>query len=192
MLWPPTSAFFISLTPLNLLLSCAVLLWYHPVQWHKASIAACLAVYLLSFLVEMAGVQTGLIFGRYEYGDVLGIKVLETPLLIGVNWLILIVATSSLMDYSNLPAWLRNLLAAALMTFTDVLIEPVAIALGFWHWFGQPVPLQNYLAWFITAWLLIVLYRASGASSRNKMALWVLGAQFFFFAAHNIILLFSV
>jgi uncharacterized membrane protein len=187
MLWPPTKAFFLALTPLNLLVSAGALLAFHPVPGRRlAGLAALMA--LGGYLAEVAGVQTGAIFGRYQYGPVLGWQLWGTPLMIGVNWLVLIVATSSLV--SRLP-WghlAKSALAAALMVALDVLIEPVAIHLNFWHWFGQPVPLQNYLAWFVIGWGLQYLFHRLGGSHPNPVAPWLLAAQVFFFAAHQLAL----
>ena len=44
-------------------------------------------IFLLGFVVEVVGVQTGLIFGSYSYGATLGVKLFDTPLLIGLNWI---------------------------------------------------------------------------------------------------------
>jgi putative membrane protein len=41
------------------------------------------------FFIEAIGVNTGLIFGNYVYKTTLGWKFLETPLIIGVNWILL-------------------------------------------------------------------------------------------------------
>jgi putative membrane protein len=37
------------------------------------------------------------------------------------------------------------------MTALDYFVEPVAMALGFWHWENDVIPLQNYMMWFITS-----------------------------------------
>jgi putative membrane protein len=47
------------------------------------------------------------------------------------------------------------------MTALDYFVEPVAMALGFWHW-DDVIPLQNYMMWFITSLVihgLIHLFR---------------------------------
>ena len=40
--------------------------------------------------VEIMGINTGILFGDYTYGDVLGFKLRDVPVLIGVNWFIII------------------------------------------------------------------------------------------------------
>ena len=47
----------------------------------------------LGFGVEVIGVETGLLFGDYEYGSGLGPKVLKVPMLMGVLWWILLLGT---------------------------------------------------------------------------------------------------
>ena len=42
-------------------------------------------------LTEAIGVNTGLLFGTYEYGANLGFKIFGVPLIIGVNWTVLII-----------------------------------------------------------------------------------------------------
>ena len=56
--------FFIRSTPFNLLLSSALLVWTHPGK--NSYFAACLLlVFCTGFIVEVIGVNTGLLFGDY-------------------------------------------------------------------------------------------------------------------------------
>ena len=80
---------FQSLTAYSLLLCLYLLAVYHE-NYTRKELGVFLLIYLLGFGVELLGVNTGLIFGNYNYGDGLGFKVLGTPLMIGVNWLFLI------------------------------------------------------------------------------------------------------
>jgi putative membrane protein len=192
MLWEPTAAFFVSLTPLNLLVSLGAMLFFHK-NYTTGFTISCLLMWLGGFLVELAGVQTGVIFGHYAYGEVLGIKVWETPLMIGINWLLLIYAITAVIADKNWPLWQKAILVGAGMTLLDVLIEPFAIRFGLWHWFDAPVPLQNYLAWLITGSLMaaLFLYMNTSLPAKNNMSVVVLVSQFLFFLGHNIVLLFA-
>jgi putative membrane protein len=192
MLWEPTAAFFVSLTPLNLLVSLGAMLFFHK-NYTTGFTISCLLMWLGGFLVELAGVQTGVIFGHYAYGEVLGIKVWETPLMIGINWLLLIYAITAVIADKNWPLWQKAILVGAGMTLLDVLIEPFAIRFGLWHWFDAPVPLQNYLAWLITGSLMaaLFLYMNKSLPAKNNMSVVVLVSQFLFFLGHNIVLLFA-
>jgi putative membrane protein len=40
----------------------------------------------------MLGVHTGILFGNYKYGNALGLKLNDVPILIGINWFIVVYA----------------------------------------------------------------------------------------------------
>ncbi len=173
---------FIFLTPGNLLLSLALLFWRHP-AWDGRSLAYMAITYIVGFGAEVFGVQTGILFGDYHYGSVLGWKAWDTPLMIGLNWVMLGYSAGVIANYL-LPRrgwWLRGLLAAALMVGLDVLIEPVAMHYGFWEWEAETVPLRNYLGWFLVALPLECLFAFWLAEVRNKVAIALFILQFLFF-----------
>ena len=58
-----------------------------------------IAIACLGFFIEVIGVKTGFIFGSYYYGAAMGIKILAVPLLIGLNWSILVYSTSLVVQY---------------------------------------------------------------------------------------------
>jgi len=188
---PLTRPWFALLTPVHLLLTLGLLLSaHHPLP--RAALLICLIVYLAGFGIEVLGVQSGFPFGHYTYGTVLGPKLFHTPLIIGVNWLLLVLCTRDVAARFTSNIGIQALLGAALMTGLDVLIEPVAIALGFWHWYGQPVPLQNYIAWYVCAAAFIALLNHRWPhASRNPLGPIVYGAQVVFFAVLNMVFAFS-
>jgi hypothetical protein len=53
------------------------------------------------------------------------------------------------MIFSKFPQWWSVFLVAAFGLLFDIIMEPVAIALDFWRWPMDIVPLQNYIAWFV-------------------------------------------
>ncbi|MDG1333630.1 MAG: carotenoid biosynthesis protein [Crocinitomicaceae bacterium] len=130
------------------------------------------------FLVEYIGVHTGLLFGNYEYGAALGPKIGEIPLVIGVNWFCIVVASSALLYSFRINIVLKAILAGALCTGMDFLIEPVAIKLDFWDWENGVIPIWNYVCWFGFSTFFSFIYYSLG-KSRNKPAqalyfIWVL------------------
>lgn len=175
---------FILLTPLNLLVSVSLVLLHHR-QWSRKTIIYLLVAYTAGFGSELFGVQTGLLFGDYEYGRVLGPKIWGTPLMIGVNWLMLGYCAGVLSNavLSSRSFWLRGTFAAVLMVGLDVMIEPVAMAYGFWSWEGNTVPLQNYLGWFAVAWPLELLFAYWHPEQRNKVGVALFSLQVIFFGA---------
>jgi uncharacterized membrane protein len=171
---------FQPLIPLNLLASLALLLLFHT-DWNRPFLLYCVVAFSVGFLVEVAGVHTGLIFGSYQYGTALGWQLWEVPLVIGTNWLMLTYACGSVCDRLPAAAWTKALAAAGLMTSLDVLIEPVAIRLGFWDWNSPEVPLQNYLAWYVVSALLLLLFYRLPFRKQNRLAFLLLLMQFIFF-----------
>jgi bisanhydrobacterioruberin hydratase len=177
---------FILLTPLNLLVSLGVVLWFHP-EWSRNTIWVLALCFMGGFAAEVYGVNTGILFGEYSYGPVLGWQLWNTPLMIGVNWMLLAyccgVTLNTLIPRAGWP--LRGLLAAGLMVALDFLIEPVAMHYHFWDWPGDVVPWKNYRGWFLVAWPLLSIFAAWQGQIRNKVALGLLVLQFLFFAILN-------
>jgi len=89
---PAWEVFFIKLVPYHLLLMLLIMIFTVEDRSYNL-LKFALLVYLAGYLIEVLGVNTGLIFGNYRYGSALGLKVWEVPLLIGVNWLILVYCT---------------------------------------------------------------------------------------------------
>ncbi|MFP4093650.1 MAG: carotenoid biosynthesis protein [Cyclobacteriaceae bacterium] len=180
MLYPPTRPYFEAATPLNLLITNVLLFNFHR-DWNLPFLIFCLISFLTGFLVEVAGVQTGLIFGEYSYGPALGLKLWEVPLLIGLNWLMLVYITG----YVSGRLFKNKLLAAmggtTLMVMLDYVIEPVAMKYNFWYWEQEVIPIQNYLGWFVTALFLHLIYQFLPFNKRNILAKYVIIVQLAFF-----------
>lgn len=139
-------AYFRSLTPVNLLLSAALVIVMSN-QSKGLFYLTLLLTALAGYFIEVAGVKTGWIFGHYHYGSALGYKLLSTPLLIGVNWALLIYATNQWVRFEN--KYVTIIVAALLMVGLDFFIEQSAARFDFWYWRGARIPLQNYIAWFL-------------------------------------------
>uniref|UniRef100_UPI003593F287 carotenoid biosynthesis protein n=1 Tax=Persicitalea sp. TaxID=3100273 RepID=UPI003593F287 len=133
------------------------------------------------------GVQTGVIFGEYAYGDALGFKIAEVPLVIGTNWLMLSYLCGSVTDRLPVALIAKVLMAAGLMTLLDFVIEPVAIRLDFWQWQGDTIPLQNYLAWYSISAGLFFIYFKMPFRKQNILAPLLLVLQFLFFGLNSLL-----
>lgn len=179
--WSYTSPLFFNLIPLALLLSFTALLVFHEAKVTRNTIVGFIAIYLLSFFIEVIGVNTGLIFGSYVYGNSLGIKLFGTPLLIGINWLFLVYTASSVLEGFKMPVLAKIGLAAALMLIYDIVLEQIAPMLDMWHWENGLIPLQNYVAWFVLALLFQSLLKILNVRVQNKFAFFIIICQFLFF-----------
>ena len=176
---------FIALVPYHLLLMLGLLI-YSTDDFSKNIKIFAVIIYLAGFFIEVIGVNTGLIFGNYSYGQALGLKVLSTPLLIGVNWLILVYCTGVLLEYLKIKnSLIFSLIGALILLGIDFLIEPVAIRFNYWSWSGGEIPLQNYIGWYIFSFLLFFVFKGLDFNKNNKAAIVLLFAQIGFFLGLN-------
>jgi uncharacterized membrane protein len=172
--------FYLQFVPLNLLLTAFLLLSFQPDRRGIFPVF-CVVVAVVGFFVEVAGIRTGLLFGEYAYGKVLGTKWLDVPLIIGLNWLLLTYTTGMLARYLPVPDFVRALVAALLMVGMDLCIEPVAMHYGFWSWQHDRIPLQNFKGWFVVALILQVYFNRTDFVKRNALAPFVYLLQLLFF-----------
>ena len=178
---PITHALFSTLTPFALLLSTGFLVAFHKPRFTINLFIVFLLIFVLSFFAEMIGVQTGLLFGHYTYGNGLGPKIWGTPVIIGLNWLMLVYCTRIIAGYIFHPAALKILFASLLMVAYDFILEKAAPLLTMWSWKGGIVPVQNYIAWFVLALLFHIMLNRARVRLSNKLALPVFVIQALFF-----------
>ncbi|RKD20114.1 hypothetical protein BCY91_00365 [Pelobium manganitolerans] len=183
---PHLHDFFISVVPFHLLLMAAILLMNQR-DFSKNFWMGLVFIYLAGYGVEVVGVATGAIFGSYNYGETLGLKLAQVPLLIGVNWVILIFCVGAVLKkYFKHQRNIKSMLAALILVFIDFLIEPVAIKFDYWSWTDLFVPLQNYVAWYIVAFILMRVYYEIDFKKSNPVAMTLLISQVLFFIGLNV------
>ena len=179
---PLSYPYFEKLIPLVLILSFILLVIYHPKQSsYRLSILVFTGIYISGLIVEMIGVNTGIIFGEYSYGPNLGLKILNTPVIIGLNWLILVYTTSSMFEKINIHANYKILLASASMLAYDIVLEQVAPLTGMWNWHEGNIPDRNYMAWFVIALIFHTLLKTVGIKTENAVSKNLYISQFVFF-----------
>jgi len=181
---------FISLTPYNLALTCLLLLSFFPYK-ESDFIRYCIFLFAAGFAVEMIGVQTGKIFGSYYYGYALGFKLKHVPLMIGINWVMLILATQSIANKFSTKLYVTATIGATLMVLLDLLIEPISSTYQFWHWQNNIIPIQNFVAWFIISFFFHGLGSVLKFNKENKLAFFIYGLQIVFFAILNLVNFFT-
>jgi putative membrane protein len=148
---------FISLSPFNLLALFAILIWNS--EDKKQTLLILLIPYFIGFIAEVLGVNFGLIFGNYTYGENLGFKVLEVPLLIGINWAILTYVTSNISKLIHPNIFLSSAIAALLMTSLDVLLEVSAPRFDYWEFEDGFAPIQNYIGWYFISLIACFIFQ---------------------------------
>lgn len=177
---------FIPLTPLNLIVSGYFVLRHA----EKPRYGLYLLIAALAFGIEAIGVATGFPFGDYSYEQALGPHIIEVPLLIGLLWLLLLQGALHLCSKWVKGFFPRVLLVALMLTGVDLLIEPVAMDFAYWQWYGEDVPLNNYLGWFGTAFILGGLgHRFDPNFGNNRVAGVFFLVQVGFFISINLLVL---
>lgn len=181
MMIPAAFPFFTRLIPFALLLSFLTFCLFTRVESPVKSLVLFLIIVLAGYFVEVAGVRTGVIFGSYQYGNNLGPKVMDTPLIIGLNWYLLASLAMSVSGRLMLKPALEVAAASFLMVGYDLVMEQVAPKTGMWTWSGDAVPFRNFAAWFLISVLFTVLIRIFRTDTRNRMAPLLFFSQLLFF-----------
>jgi len=178
---PAAQPYFIKLVPFHLLLMFAVIIFTYNANIKRLLLFVS-GVFLCGYLVEVLGVHTGKIFGSYYYGDTLGYKIAAVPLLMGVNWVILIFSVGQMMkSFKIRNSIVASLLGAvALITF-DYFLEPVAMKFDYWQWDWHKIPGQNFVAWFIVSVILLKFYYALGLKQQRYIGITMFASQLIFF-----------
>ena len=178
------SEWFISLTPLNLGLSAALVLFNIP----RKAWLALLIPFVIGFAAEWLGVNKGYIFGDYSYGENLGLKWQGVPWMIGVNWMLLVFATHAMMTRFAQSEWGIATGASLLMVGLDLLMEQCAPAMDYWQFVGE-VPLQNYIGWFCTSMAAHLLYVRFARERGHALGIHLYFAFAFFFFTYWMLVL---
>lgn len=184
---PSLTILFIALVPWHLLLMLGVIIYSHDAFNIKFLLFA-LITFIAGFIAEYIGVHTGSLFGHYRYDGTLGTKLLDIPLMIGVNWFLLIYSVGVVLRRSRFNNKLiRMLTGAIILTMLDMLIEPIAIRFNYWHWLDGGIPFKNYVCWFALSALLLLIFEQFKFKRQSIVAPALLIAQFVFFALLNIV-----
>lgn len=135
---------------------------YAPLVDRRAA-ALLLAVTAYTYAIEWVGVQTGLPYGEFRYLADLGPMVAGVPVGLPIFFLPLVVnalllAVLLLGDRSRRRV-VRVPLAVTLVIAVDLVLDPAAVAIGFWTYGGGPyygVPLSNYAGWLLSATIAVL------------------------------------
>ncbi len=177
-------SFFVPFTPVNLFLMLLLLI-LNEQPINLRFVQASLMAVVVGMTTEMIGVNTGLLFGNYSYGEVFGRKLFGVPVLIGINWFC-IVYTAHVVARKFNGNLIKGklsiaLFTAAIATSFDWVMEPVAMQLGFWNWNDGQIPIFNYASWFLISFAVSVAFGYMKIEANNKFAPYFLMIQGLFF-----------
>ncbi len=185
-LTPTLRPLFEKLTPINLLF-VMIILFYHHKSWSQGFLSVSIIIFAIGMLVEIVGVQTGLIFGEYEYGFVLGPKVWGVPLLIGINWLFLVYCIGTYFQNIDMNWMLKIVVSVFALILYDFFLETVAINTGMWNWSKPHPPLQNFIGWGVTSAVMFYLWYRKKFEFQNKFSSFLYFVQLLFFVILNVV-----
>lgn len=189
---------FAALTPMNMLLMWVLLIITQASKNASFYLFMCTCI-LVGYTSEWIGTNTDILFGQYRYGETLGTKIGAVPLLIGVNWFIVMYCCGITIyklqekiknrlapEQHKSYRWLRIasvIVAGALLAvFFDWVMEPVAIQLGFWQWLDDgAIPPLNYISWFVVSAVLLTAFTFLRFNKNNMFAFHLLLIELMFF-----------
>ncbi len=134
------------------------------IGWWALGALGVVTVY--TYAIELVGVRTDWPYGAFEYTIQLGPMLFgEVPLALPL-FFIPLVLNAYLLTVLVLGQWAERLLvripiAIAAVVAIDLVLDPAAVAIGFWA-FDPPgivygVPLSNYFGWVISGTVAVVL-----------------------------------
>jgi putative membrane protein len=180
---PETKPLFLELVPYHLLLMTGILFFTHA-EFGVKFVLFFLLMFTAGFAVEWVGVHTGMLFGSYIYGPTLGFGIDGIPLIMGVNWFLLVYSVGVTLQQTVIKHMaLRILTGALVLVLLDFVIEPAAIKFNYWHWTGGEAPLNNYICWFILGAILLLLFELFRFKKQSIVGVVLLISQFLFFIA---------
>jgi uncharacterized membrane protein len=116
----------------------------------------------VGFVAEVLGLHTGVPFGDYRYGPVLGARAFGVPLVVGLAWTMLAWPAALVARRLVRHPAARVAVGAWALASWDLFLDPQLVSAGAWHW-DHPVPhlpgvaeipLTNYAGWLLVATLV--------------------------------------
>ena len=180
--------FFAGFTSVNLILMSIILFFNFKLN-SRRQIISILSIFLIGMITESLGVNYGLIFGDYEYGDNLGLKLFGVPFLIGINWIILTAISANIAFFltKNKSILSTIIIGALLMLAMDFVMEPIAPKLDMWRFKNLIVPSSNYIGWLIIGILTQTIYNLLFREKEIIVSINLYAAFFLFFSFLNLI-----
>jgi putative membrane protein len=132
------------------------------------------ALWLTGTCIEAFGILTGFPYGKFIYpGGTIGAKIADVvPWTVGFAWAPLVIGSYVLSGniLQKAPLWQRISGGAIILVLFDAVLDPAAVALQYWEYFGTTqyygVPLTNFGGWMISGTIgNILLHQLRGTST---------------------------
>jgi uncharacterized membrane protein len=139
----------------------------HALIWRGATWTAAFLVITVGggLAVEALGTHAGVPFGDYVYTGKLSSTVLGVPWVVPLAWAMFAYPSLALARRISRSPLLVPLIGAFTLASWDLFLDPMMTAEGYWR-FTHPspalvhipgVPVVNYVGWFLTALVMMVL-----------------------------------
>jgi putative membrane protein len=118
--------------------------------------AGIVLVTLYAYGIEYVGTMTGFPYGEFSYGVSIGPMVGQVPVGLVIFFVPLLINSYLLyVLFTERRGFLMLTGVAGLLVVFDLILDPAAVALGFWSYAGDPVfygvPLSNFAGWMMSA-----------------------------------------
>lgn len=181
-------SWFLPYTPFTLLLCFLLIVWNTKTITHRDAVFLFIPI-CIGTLAEIIGVRYTFLFGSYQYGANLGWKFLDIPWVIGVNWLLLVYASSGIGKFLFSNRIVSIVFSSFLMVGLDYWMEKAAPLLDYWSFHSETVPLQNYIGWFLVSLLAHSCFQPFFNKENVTLSTHLLIAIFAFFLTSIYLLL---
>ncbi len=169
-----TAAFFTSTVNFNnsfILISTfftiflALPTFYYFTKWvGKNNLYILLIVGLVAIIIEGFALNTGFPYGHFFYNSQAGYKIFNSvPVTTPFAWIMILCGCFAISSaFSRGSFWKLCLSTIGLMVWSDLLLDPVAVSLGWWYWpnggIYYGVPLVNFFGWVISAAIGVLMF----------------------------------
>jgi putative membrane protein len=175
-------AIVLSLTPYTLFLTSILVIYFGNKKIEIKLTSWLFGTFIFTMLIEILGVKSGIIFGNYSYGSILGLKYYGVPIVIGLNWTIVIYGLYTISNkIISQNIFLKSFLVGVMAVLFDLILEPVAVKLSYWNWQSASIPIQNYLSWFLISACISFIGAKVKINIDNTLIKHYLFAQYLFF-----------
>lgn len=179
---PNQHEWYLFFSPHFIALNALFLVLYHK-NWNKEAIAYILGAAIFGLGFEYLAQSTNAIYGPYSFGDILEPSIGNTPLVMGLYWLILTYSSASIATkFPVKNKYALSALGTALMLFLALLIQTPGYNLTFWYYAEDSIPVIRYaLVLSVVGFIWQYLFQHFKVDGSNKMSIYVYGGFVIFF-----------
>lgn len=133
----------------------AILAIFFKERKNKDFLETLILAVLYGVILEVLNVHMS---GLYSYGKEFMVQIYDVPLAIGLGWAVIYYISHKSAQNYNLKWWQIPLFMSLIALSIDLVVDVVAIRLGFWSWripFDQEwfgVPYDNLFGWLAVIW----------------------------------------